>query len=252
VKRFSSILFCSLFLFFGPGSAAAQELVVSAAASLTNAFNALKTEFENTRPEVRIVPNYAATGSLFRQIEQGAPVDVFASADTKWMDAAIQAGLVLKQESVIFAHNSIVLAVPVSNQAAIKEVRDLSEARVRRIAIGSPATVPAGNYAMLALQELELWEVLQPKYIYAENVRQVLDYLLRGEVEAGFLFATDAWQADKRVSVVATLSLKEPVIYPIAPLARSSQPELSHDFIQFIVSAKGQEILGQFGFKKPE
>ena len=103
---------------------------------------------------------------------------------------------------------------------------DLADTCVRRIAVGTPATVPAGNYAMLSLQELGLWDVLQPKFIFAENVRQVLDYIVRGEVDAGIFFSTDAKQAGDRVRVVAILSMKEPAIYPIAPLTHSMQPAL--------------------------
>ncbi|PTN37857.1 molybdate ABC transporter substrate-binding protein [Desulfonatronum sp. SC1] len=244
---FSCILFCVL-----AAPAAAQELVVSAAASLTNAFNDIKAEFEQINPGVLVTPNYAASGALFRQIEQGAPVDVFASADLKWMNDMIAAGFVEENESVLFAQNTLVLAVSTASRVAISGVADLTGEQVRRIGVGTPATVPVGNYSKIALEGLGMWDVLQPKMIFAESVRQVLDYVQRGEVDAGLMYATDAAQGGERVQIVATLPLPEPVSYPIAPLKNSKQSEMGRKFIQFILSDQGQDILAGYGFSRPE
>jgi molybdate transport system substrate-binding protein len=232
--------------------AAAQELVVSAAASLTNAFNDVKAEFERINPGVRVTPNYASSGALFRQIEQGAPVDVFASANPKWMNDAVSAGFALESDVVVFAQNTLVLAVPAANQAAVSGADDLKQDRVQRIGVGTPETVPAGAYAKSSLQGLGMWDELQPKMIFAEHVRQVLDYVQRGEVDAGLMYATDAAQGGERVKAVATLPLPKSVTYPIAPINKSEQPELAKKFIQFILSDHGQEILARHGFSRPE
>ncbi|TVQ99786.1 MAG: molybdate ABC transporter substrate-binding protein [Desulfovibrionales bacterium] len=247
VSLFSCMLSCMLVL-----PAAAQELVVSAAASLTNAFNEMIVEFEQRHPGVKVIPNFAASGALFRQIQRGAPVDVFASADLRWMNEMISAGFVEENESLFFAQNTLVLAVPAASQIGINEVDDLTGEQVRRVGLGTPATVPAGNYSKIALEMLGLWDVLQPKMIFAESVRQVLDYVQRREVDAGLMYATDAAQGGERVTVVTTLPLPEPVTYPIAPVKRSTQPELAQKFIQFILSEQGQEILGGYGFSRPE
>lgn len=252
MKKFTVFLFTCILSCILAMPAAAQELVVSAAASLTNAFNNIKTEFEQLSPGVRVTPNYAASGALFRQIEQGAPVDVFASANPKWMDDAVRAGFVLESDVAVFAQNSLVLAVPAANKAVVGGADDLKADRVQHIGVGTPETVPAGAYAKSSLEILGMWEALQSKMIFAESVRQVLDYVQRGEVDAGLMYATDAAQGGKQVKVVAALPLPEPVTYPIAPLKHGKQPELAKRFIQFILSDQGQEILAQYGFSRPE
>ncbi len=252
MKKIGSLLFSCILLCLSAAPAAAQELVVSAAASLTNAFDAVKAEFERINPDVRVTPNYASSGALFRQIEQGAPVDVFASANPKWMNDTVRAGFVLESDVAVFAHNSLVLAVPAANPAAVAGVDDLKGERVQRIGVGTPETVPAGAYTKSSLEILDMWEALQPKMIFAESVRQVLDYVRRGEVDAGLMYATDAAQGREQVKVVAALPLSESVTYPIAPLKNSMQQELAKRFIQFVLSDQGQEILVQYGFSRPE
>lgn len=252
MKKLSSILMGCMLACLLVMPAAAQELVVSAAASLTNAFDAVKAEFERINPDARVTTNYASSGALFRQIEQGAPVDVFASANPKWMNDAVCAGFVLESDVAVFAHNSLVLAVPAANPAAVAGVDDLRPERVRRIGVGAPDTVPAGAYAKTSLETLGMWEALQAKMIFAESVRQVLDYVRRGEVDAGLMYATDAAQGGERVNIVAALPLPKPVTYPVAPLKYSKRQELAKRFIQFILSVQGQEILAGYGFSRPE
>ncbi|ADH87165.1 molybdate ABC transporter substrate-binding protein [Desulfurivibrio alkaliphilus] len=250
MKKIKALLFGGILLFLPAAPAAAQELLVSTAASLSNAMNSVKAEFEQLNPGVRVTVNYASSGALFRQIKQGAPVDVYASANPQWMNEAVQGGFVQGDEAVIFAHNTLVLAVPAANRAAVAKTEDLKGERVRRIGVGTPTTVPAGAYAKTALTDLGLWEELLPKLIFAENVRQVLDYVRRGEVDAGLMYATDAARGGERVKVVATLSLPQPVSYSVASLKDSREPELAGRFVQFILSDQGQEILAGHGFKR--
>ncbi len=252
MKRTASIVLCCILLCCAGSPAAAQELVVSAAASLIGAFDAIKAEFEKGHPEVSVTLNHASSGALFRQIQQGAPVDVFASADLKWMDEAVRAGLALERDVAVFAHNTLVMAVPTGNPAGIEEVGHLTCERVRRIGVGTPTTVPAGNYAMLSLRELGLWDALQPKMIFAESVSQILNYTQRGEVDAGIVYATDAAQAGERVRIKAVLPLPEPVVYPIAPLVHSAHQEPASKFIRYILSDRGRDILERYGFSLPE
>lgn len=228
------------------------ELVVSAAASLTDAFNAIAPAFEAIHPDVNLRLNFAASGALYRQIEQGAPVDVYASANPKWMERAVTGGFVARTGVTVFARNELVLAVPVDNPAAIAALSDLTAGRVRRLGIGTPATVPAGQYAQAALTEAHLLERLTPKFIYCESVRQVLDYLVRGEVDGGFIYRTDAARGGERVRVVAEMPLDDPVAYPVAVLNESKVPDLARRFVAFVTSEEGLALLAASGFKSPE
>lgn len=229
----------------------AEELIVSAAASLTDALTDIKPAFEASRPGTTVLFNFASSGSLYSQIEQGAPVDVFASADQKWMDKAERAGLLLDETRVDFAANALVLAVPAADPAGVGGLDDLTQARVKLIAIGSPQTVPAGTYAQAALQKAGLYTELTPKFIFAESVRQVLDYLSRGEVDAGFVYATDAIKGGNAVRVVAEIPLETPVTYPVAVLRGTSRPETAEAFIAFLRSPEGARLLAARGFSTP-
>jgi len=231
--------------------ARAQELIISAAASLTDAFKDIEPGFEAAHPGVDVVMNFAASGALFRQIEQGAPADVFASANPKWMAKAVEAGFVKSGDDVVFAQNSLVLATPADNPAGITGVSDLTGDKVKSIGIGTPKTVPAGQYTQEALTAQGLYETLTPKMIFGESVRQVLDYLSRGEVDCGFVYRTDAVKAGDKVKIIAEVPLKKPVSYPIAVLKSSASPDLAKAFVDYILSPEGASKLEARGFKKP-
>lgn len=230
---------------------AEQELIVSAAASLTNAFQEVARKFEEANPGVKVVPNFAASGPLLQQIEKGAPVDVFASADQKTMDQAGEKKLILPETRKDFVSNRLVLIVPQDSKLPIKSPRDLAMKEVTRVTMGNPETVPAGRYTQEALTNEGLWESLKPRYINAESVRQALDYVSRGEVDAGFVFSTDATIAKDKVRVVAVMDGHKPIQYPIAVVAGSEKKELAGRFIDFTLSPEGQQILAKYGFGKP-
>jgi molybdate transport system substrate-binding protein len=230
---------------------AEQELTVSAAASLTNALPEIGKKFAGANPGTKVTFNFAASGPLLQQIEQGAPVDVFASADQKTMDQAQAKNLILNESRKNFVGNGLVLIVPAASKISIKSVEDLGGRDVTRIALGKPETVPAGRYAAEALINEGLWEPLTPKLIPGDSVRQVLDYVSRGEVDAGFVFATDAAVAGDKVRIVAVMEKHKPIVYPVAIVAATQKKELSQRFIDFVLSKEGQEILSQFGFGKP-
>ncbi|WP_419786665.1 molybdate ABC transporter substrate-binding protein [Pseudodesulfovibrio sp.] len=233
------------------GNARAQELIVSAAASLTDAFKDIEPAFEKANPGVDVIMNFASSGALYRQIEQGAPSDVFASANPKWMKKAVDNGFVAKDADQVFAHNSLVLATPADNPAKIKGLDDLTGADVKSIGIGTPKTVPAGKYTQGALEAKGIYKSLTPKMIFGESVRQVLDYLARGEVDCGFVYGTDAVKAGDKVKIIAEIPLEKPVTYPIAVLKEASSPELAKKFVAFILSPEGASKLEARGFKKP-
>jgi molybdate transport system substrate-binding protein len=231
--------------------ALAGDLTVSAAASLTDAFNELKTVFAKDHPGVNVTFNFAASGALLAQMEKGAPVDVFASADQKTMDQAAEKKLIDTATRANFAQNALVLAVPADNPAKIKDLTTLTTPAAKRIAIGNPDSVPVGRYTKAALTKAGLWDALAAKLIMAESVRQVLDYLARGEVDAGFVYATDAKQGGAKVKTVAEVPVETPVTYPIAVLSGSAQKKDAAAFVAFVASPKGLEILAKYGFKKP-
>lgn len=231
--------------------AAAAELIVSAAASLSNAFRAIAATWESQNPGDKVLLNLAASGTLLQQIDKGAPVDVFATADRETMDRAQQKRLIDASARRTFARNELVVVVPTASDNSIQALRDLRGESVQRVAVGDPRSVPAGRYTQKALTNDGTWEALNAKRISAQSVRQVLDYVARGEVDAGFVYATDAAGAQDRVRIAFAVPLDEPVLYPIAPVTTAANPAGARSFISFLVGAQGQEILARFGFAKP-
>lgn len=234
-----------------PRLASAQVLTVSAASSLTEAFREIGPRFEAEHPGVRIRFNFAASGLLMQQILQGAPVDVFASADEASLDRGIQAGAIDPATQRPVAGNALVLVVPLQVGPALSTVADLARADVRRVAVGKPATVPVGRYTRQALQAAGLWAIVEPKVIQADSVRQVLDYVARGEVDAGFVYRTDAQQMSRRVRQLATVTGHEPIRYPAAVATDSRHPALARSFVDFLSGPAAQSILGRHGFTAP-
>lgn len=241
----------ALLLLSAPAVALADDLVVSAASSLTDAFQAVGKAYEAKHPKTHVVLNFAASDVLLRQIANGAPADVFASADEKAMDKAVDARAVDPATRKDFASNALVLIVPKDAQAAIAAPADLKADAVRRVAYGDPASVPVGRYTQAALEKLDLWSAVSAKGVLAQNVRQSLDYVARGEVDAGFVFATDATIARDKVRVAATVPTPTPIRYPIAVVAGSKQAGEAAAFQAFVMSADGVAILRRFGFGTP-
>jgi molybdate transport system substrate-binding protein len=231
--------------------AAAQTLTVSAAASLTDALREIGARFEAARPGATVRLNFASSGVLIQQIVQGAPVDVFVSADQETMARGIEQKVLDAASKRDFASNTLVMVVPSQGAPALAALADLGKPEVRRIALGKLATVPAGRYARQALESAGLWAAAEPKIVFADNVRQVLDYVARGEVEAGFVYRTDAALMKDKVRVVLTVGGHAPIAYPAAVVAESRQPALAREFHRFLFGAEAQTILARFGFASP-
>jgi molybdate transport system substrate-binding protein len=223
------------------------ELTVSVAASLTDVMRTLGSLFEAANPPSRVRFNFGASGALMQQITQGAPVDVFVSADEETLERGLAQKLLVANSRRDVAGNSVVLITP-AGEPGISSLRDLAGPAVRRIAIGKPLTVPAGRYAQQALETAGLWSTLQPRFVFADNVRQVLDYVARGEVAAGFVYATDATLFADRVRVVQVVSGHAPVRYPAAVVAGSRHPDLARAFVDFLVSNPAQQRFIAAGF----
>lgn len=234
-----------------PLGAAAQQITVSAAASLTDAFKELGTKFEASRPGATVRFNFAASGALLQQISQGAPVDVFASADQETLTRAADQKLIDTDTRRDFATNTLVMIEPAQGGTGLKALQDLAGPAVRKIAVGKVATVPVGRYTRQVLDTAKLWTTLEPKFVQADNVRQVLDYVGRGEVEAGFVYRTDAAVFGDKVRIVLTPTGNAPVSYPVAVVSDSRHKALARDFVAFLFTDAAQQTLARFGFGKP-
>ena len=244
--------FIALILAAGFGLAAhAADLTVSAAASLTNAFKDLAPAFEAANPGTKLQFNFAASGPLLQQIAKGAPVDVFASADQETMDQAQAQGLVKAADRRNFVSNTLVVIVPVGGARPPAGLKALTEAAYARIAIGVQASVPVGRYAKAVLEAEGLWAAIEPKVIGAQSVRQALDYVARGEVDAGFVYATDAALMPDRVKVALTVGTVKPVLYPVAPIAASPNAAQAQRFVDFLLAPQAQAVLARYGFGRP-
>ena len=226
------------------------EILVSAAPSLKNAFSEIGGVFER-QTQTRVRFNFAASGLLQKQIEAGAPVDVYASASEKQMDALQTRRLILTETRRNFAGNRLILIVPVDSKLGLHTFMDVSRATIDRLAIGNPKTVPAGQYARETLVHFKLWDQLQTKCVLAENVRQVMDYVVRGEVDAGLVYASDASIAADKITIVAEApeGSHSSIVYPIAVVRESAAPALSRRFIDLTLSKTGQAILKKYGFR---
>jgi molybdate transport system substrate-binding protein len=245
------VLLLSAAVLWGAPAFAHQELIVSAAASLTNAMKEAARQYEKTHPGVKIICNFAASGSLLQQMDKGAPVDVFAAADQKTMNQAQDKKLIVPDTRKNFVSNRLVLIVPLDSGLSVSSLQDLTRPEVQRVAVGNPATVPAGRYSKEALEKAGLWDKLSPKFILAESVRQVLDYTRRGEVDTGFVYSTDAAIARGKVKVIQVVTEHAPILYPIAVTAATGQKARARSFVDFVLSPAAQEVFSKFGFGKP-
>jgi molybdate transport system substrate-binding protein len=226
-----------------------REIIVSAAISLKNAFEELGSLYEK-QTGVRVRFNLGASGLLQRQIETGAPVDVFASAGERQMDELQAGGLILAETRRNFARNALVLIIPEGAQLPIRSCADLARPEVTRVAIGNPKTVPGGQYAREALINLKLWDRIQSRLVLAENVRQVLDYVSRGEVEAGIAYASDVAATHGKTIIAADIpkDSHSPILYPVAILKQTRDRGNARRFVDLTLSSSGQTILRKYGF----
>jgi len=231
-------------------SLAAAELTVSAASSLTESFREIAMAYETAHPGTQVDLNFAASGVLLQQIARGAPVDVFASADEPTIEQALRQGLVEAGSRQVFATNTLWVVVPPTATATPRGLPDLVGATVERVAIGNPDSVPVGRYARGALRRAGLWDAVQVKAITTQNVRQSLDYVARGEVDAGFVYATDAQAMSHRVRRAFQVPVEGSIRYPLAAV-KGGRSEEAARFIAFVRSPQGQTILRRHGFSAP-
>jgi molybdate transport system substrate-binding protein len=228
-------------------------VTLSVAISMKDAVEEQGRTFARQRPGVRLRYNFGSSGELQKQIEAGAPVDLFVSAAQRQMDELDRKGLILRDTRRVFARNVLTVIKPADSRLDVSKPRDLLDPRVGRIVVGNPKTVPVGQYAEESLRALGLWDRLQPKLVLAENVRQALEYVARGEVDAGFVYTTDAAVRADRVKEAFRPGEEtyRPVLYPVAVVTSSKQPALGRAFIELLLSPEGRAVLARLGFQPP-
>jgi molybdate transport system substrate-binding protein len=224
------------------------EITVSAAISLKDALDEIARLYESENPGVVIHLNLGASGTLQQQIEQGAPVDVFISASPAQMDGLASQKLIFADTRKDLVRNKVALIVP-KDRPGVMNFQDLAQPSVKVIATGDPQSVPAGKYAQEVLTHFGLFDELKPKFVFAKDVRQVLTYVETGNADAGIVYATDA-RTSTRVSVVATApeDSHAPVVYPVAVIAGSKNPQAARKLVDFLVGPKSADVFQKFGF----
>lgn len=228
------------------------QLTVSAAASLKDSLEEIELIYQQKHPETDIVYNFASSGSLQRQIEQGAPVDIFISAARDKMDTLEKKGLLLTETRQDLLKNQMVLVTPKSskeNNLKLNNFDDLTNNKIKAIALGEPKSVPAGKYAQEVLNSFNIAEKVNSKAVYGKDVRQILNYVATGNVDAGILYRTDV-QVANNVQIVATApeTSHSPVIYPIAVIKDSDRPEAANQLIEFLTTPEAQAVFKEYGF----
>lgn len=230
------------------------EILVAAAASLKNAYEEeLIPMFEEQYPGVTVKGTYDSSGKLQTQIEEGLEADVFMSAAKKQMKALDEEGMIDSDSIVDLLENKIVLIVPTGSDKGIQSFEDIVKAD--SIALGDPASVPAGQYSEEALTNLGLWDQIQDKTSFGTNVTEVLNQVAAGSADAGIVYATDAASMADQVEVVAEApegSLKTKVIYPVAVVKDSANAEVAVNFVEFLTTDEAMKVFEAYGFSKAE
>ena len=226
-----------------------QEITVAAAADLTNAFNELGREFEATN-KVKVVFVYGSTGLLTRQIENGAPMDLFAAANVSYIDELAQKGLIVPDTKQIYARGRITLWTTADSQLKIATVADLAKPEVKRIAIANPDHAPYGLAAQQALQRAGVLDAVKSKLVYGDNIRQTLQYGETGNVDVAIV-ALSLSQQSKGRWVLIPEQLHDPIDQALAVIKATHNEAAARAFATFVSGPRGREILTKYGFAFP-
>ena len=234
----------------GTTDASGTSLLVSSAASLSDVMGEIKELYQKENENISIIYNFAGSGSLQQQIEQGAPVDIFISAAPRQMNELQKRNLILDSTRIDLLMSKVVLIVPANSFTEINSFDLLLNDSIKTIAIGEPESVPAGRYAQEIFGYLNMWEDLQPKLIYAKDVRQVLTWVETNNIDAGVVYMTDTLGEDKvKVLVEALDGSHSPVIYPAAIIRESKEVAAAEDFLKFLAEDEAKDIFEKYGFK---
>jgi len=221
-------------------------LTVAAASDLTPAFEELGREFEKTN-KTKVVFVFGSTGMLTRQIENGAPFDVFAAANVSYVDELVQKGLVIPDSRAIYARGRITLWTPNDSNLRLQGVADLARPEVQRIAIANPDHAPYGLAAEQALQNAGVWDRVQPKLVYGDNIRQTLQYAQTGNVEVAIVALSLSVQSNGRWTLIPE-DLHQPIDQGLAVMKTTQKEQAARAFGAFINSERGKAIMKKYGF----
>ncbi|MGC8230176.1 molybdate ABC transporter substrate-binding protein [Pseudobacillus badius] len=225
------------------------ELFISAAASLTDALEQLKTSYESQHPEVTLTFNFGGSGKLAQQIKQGAPADVFLSASQQDMNTLQEKKLIQTDSRQEFAKNTLVLIANKDHSPDVSSFEKIDPKQITHLAVGEPESVPAGRYTKETLEHLQLWAPLQSKLVLGSDVRQVLTYVESNNADLGIVYSSDAQMSDKvKVIAEAKPEWHEPIVYPGAVVASSEHPQAAQAFLDYLTSEQGKKILKTYGF----
>lgn len=227
-----------------------KEVYIVAAASMTDAVKEIGANYEKQHPNVKLMYNFGSSGALQVQIEQGAPADIFISAAQKQMDALEQENLIDKSTRRDLLENKVVLIVPKDSTLTLNDFSDIVSDKVQKIALGEMKSVPVGQYSEEIFKKLNILDEIKSKAVYASDVRQVLGWVETGEVDCGVVYATDAAISDKvKVLLTAPENTHKPVIYPVAMVTSSKNPEIAKDFLAFLGENEQKAVLEKYGFE---
>ena len=249
-------LFATLLLVVGvkvvmpsPVNSQSATLLIAAAASLKDALEEIDPLFERANRGITVNYNFAASGPLQQQIEQGAPADVFISAASRQMNALQEKNLIVASTRRNILTNNLVLIVPSNSTLRINDFRDLTSTAIRRISVGEPRSVPVGQYSEELFKNLGMFDQLRPRFVYGNSVRNVLASVESGNAQAGVVYTTDA-RISNQVRQVATApsNLHSPIVYPMAVIAASRNQAAARRYAQFLTSAQAQTVFRKYGF----
>jgi molybdate transport system substrate-binding protein len=226
-----------------------QSVTVSAAADLTPAFQEIGREFER-QEGTKVVFNFGSTGQLAQQIEQGAPVDLFAAANVSFIDGLEQKGLVVNDTKALYAQGRITLWTRADSALKLERVEDLARPEVKRVAIANPEHAPYGAAAREALQAAGVWEAVQPKLVYGENISQTLQYAESGNADAAVVALSLSTQSKGRWALIPA-ELHKPLNQALAVIRGTRHEQEARRFAAFVNSPKGREVMRRYGFVLP-
>lgn len=225
------------------------ELILSVAASLKDAMEEIKAQFEDHNPHIKLNFNFGGSGALQQQIEQGAPVDLFLSAASKPMTALVDKGIVAADQQQHLLANELVVIVPAGTSLISPRIAALTEADIRKVAIGIPESVPAGSYAKEAIAHEQLWNSLQDKLVQAKDVRQVLQYVETGNADAGFVYKTDAIATPKvTIAFEVNSATYSPIVYPAGIIQSTKHREEVEELFAYLQTTEAMNIFVKYGF----
>jgi molybdate transport system substrate-binding protein len=238
-------------VFFSCGKSVAQErLTVAGAADLAFAFREIAEDFEK-ETGVKVVLSLGSTGMLTRQIEQGAPFDVFFAADSRYIDELGKGGYLMPDTVELYATGRLVLAVSKTSGVEAKKLEDLLDPRIKKVAIANPAHAPYGVAAMEALKSAGVWERLKSKLVYGENVRQTLQFIQTGNAETGIVALSVADTPGISYTMIDA-RLHDPIRQAAAVVKTTGEEKRSREFIKYVLGPKGGGIMKKYGFVLPE